>query len=212
MHPLHAHDAITGVILAGGRARRMDGMDKGLVAVAGRPLIEWVLAALRPQVDNILISANRNLARYSDYGYPVIRDPLPDYPGPLAGILGALRAAPTGWILTLPCDDPTPPRDLLARLRAALNEQGGVIACAHDGERPQPLHALLPTALAPDLADYLADGERRLWTWLTRYRLAHAFYNASTWPDLNLNTPEQRRHAELKLLTSKDLDSPSPPL
>ncbi|NKN33719.1 molybdenum cofactor guanylyltransferase MobA [Marichromatium bheemlicum] len=199
----HTHPEVTGVILAGGRARRLGGQDKGLLEVAGRPLIAWAITALRPQVDRLLICANRNIERYADYGHPVIRDPLPDYPGPLAGILGAMRAVSTDWILTLPCDDPAPPPDLHARLRMALETQHATLACANDGSRLQPLHALLPVALATDLEAYLDSGERRLTTWLARHRIAHAVYNAASWPVLNINTPRQRAQAEHHLRHSR---------
>ena len=97
-------ETLTGIVLAGGRARRLSGVDKGLVTVGGRPLIAWTLAALAPQVGAVLINANRHLERYAEFGYPVVADAIPDYQGPLAGFLAGMPAARTDWIPTLPCD------------------------------------------------------------------------------------------------------------
>ena len=118
-------NSITGLILAGGRARRMGGEDKGLIPLAGRPLIAWVIAALAPQVGRILISANRNQAAYAAFGHPVIGDEaggteLTGFQGPLAGIAAAMTRMETPWLLTLPCDAPLAPADLASRLAAAL--------------------------------------------------------------------------------------------
>ena len=119
-------DQITGLILAGGQARRMGGQDKGLIPLAGRPLIAWVIAALTPQVGRILISANRNQAAYAAFGHPVIGDEavgaeLAGFQGPLAGIAAAMTRMETPWLLTLPCDAPLAPADLAPRLAASLN-------------------------------------------------------------------------------------------
>lgn len=191
--------AVTGVILAGGAGRRMGGLDKGLVPVAGRPLVEWVIDALAPQVATLLISANRNLDRYGAHGYPVVEDADRGFQGPLAGILTAMRAASTPWILTLPCDGPRPPPDLRERLARSLHEQGGALAVATDGRRQQSLHALVPVALAASLAAFLAEGERKVALWQARHRIALADF--SDCPDgfVNINSSDEARAIEQRL-------------
>jgi len=179
--------AISGVVLAGGRGRRMGGQDKGWVSYRGRPLVEWTIERLAPQVDELFISANRNLDRYAALGHPVLRDPLPDYPGPLAGILAALRRARHPLLLVVPCDTPAIPLDLAQRLHQALVAADAEIARVHDGRRWQPLHALLRTHLADDLAMALAGGERRLTQWQARHRLARADYADLPQAFCNLN-------------------------
>ncbi|HYN79739.1 MAG TPA: molybdenum cofactor guanylyltransferase MobA [Lamprocystis sp. (in: g-proteobacteria)] len=183
-----AKASITGVILAGGQARRMGGVDKGLVAFAGRPLIEWVITALRPQVGTLLINANRNLERYADYGLMVIPDLEPGFQGPLAGIRSAMQAARTDWIVTVPCDGPYPAPDLVERLATALSAADAELAVATDGVRIQPVHALLPVRLAASLAEALGAGERKVDRWYARHRVAYADF--SDRPDcfLNINT------------------------
>ncbi|QIK37517.1 molybdenum cofactor guanylyltransferase [Caldichromatium japonicum] len=185
---------LTALILAGGRGRRLGGIDKGLVEIGDRPLIAWILAALAPQVGAILISANRHSEHYRSLGHPVLTDPLPDYPGPLAGILAGLRAAPSPWILVVPCDAPCLPLDLGTRLARALVQHRGDLAVVHDGERAQWLHALLPVGLADELADFLAQGGRRAEDWLRRYRIAWADYSGQAKAFVNLNTLEDLRN------------------
>ena len=180
---------ITGVILAGGQSRRLGGQDKGLLPFAGRPLVEWVIAALAPQVATLLISANRNLDHYAGYGLPVLPDLDPGFQGPLAGFRSAMQAARTDWIITLPCDGPYPAADLVARLALALRTQDGCLAVATDGQRLQPVHALLPVALAADLDTFLATGERKITRWYTRYRVALA--DLSDRPDCFVNINNQ---------------------
>ncbi len=182
---------ITGVVLAGGAGRRLGGVDKGLMPFRGRPLVEWVIEALRPQVGALVISANRNLELYAAYGLPVVTDCGPGFQGPLAGIHRAMQAARTPWIITLPCDGPYPAPDLVERLSLALADQDADLAVAADGARIQPVQALLPVRLAPDLAAWLAAGERRVSAWYARHRMAVA--DLSDRPDafLNLNTPEE---------------------
>jgi molybdopterin-guanine dinucleotide biosynthesis protein A len=181
---------ITGVILAGGQASRLGGQDKGLLPFNGRPLVAWVIEALAPQVSGLLISANRNLEQYTSYGLPVVADLDPGFQGPLAGFRTAMRAARTGWIITLPCDGPYPAPDLVARLVLALREQGGDLAVATDGQRIQPVYALLPVRLAADLEAFLGTGERKITRWYSHHRVALADF--SDRPDCfaNINTQE----------------------
>lgn len=187
---------ITGVILAGGRGRRFGGADKGLLPLHGRPLIEHVIAALRPQVAELLISANRNLERYAAYGCRVLPDTLADHPGPLAGMLSALRAAATPYVLSAPCDVPAPPADLAARLGAALVQAQSQAAVAVCGGQVQPVFALLHRALADDLQEYLAGGGREAGAWLRRQHAANADFSDRPQAFENVNTPEDLRRLD----------------
>jgi len=155
-------EAITGVVLAGGRGERMGGEDKGLVPFQGRPLIAHVLARLCPQVGEVLISANRNLDRYRAFGHRVIEDDQASFGafcGPLAGMLAGLRHSRLPWVAFVPCDAPALPLDLVAKLSCATDGiRPAVAACA--GQR-QFVFCLLPALLAPRLTASLAAGERR---------------------------------------------------
>lgn len=181
---------LIGAILAGGRARRMGGADKGLLELRGRPMIEWVIEALLPQVDRLVINANRNAERYAAYGFPVIADTMADYQGPLAGLAAAMDySAGTGSILTVPCDSPAVPPDIAARLSAALAQGDAELAVAHDGERLQPVHALVPVALRGSLASFLVNGERKVDLWYARHRVAIADFSDCRDCFANLNRP-----------------------
>lgn len=188
---------IIGVILAGGQARRLGGVDKGLVEVGGRRMIEWIVDGLGPQVDTIVINANRNPDRYRRFGFPVVADRLSSYQGPLAGVAAALDGVPDGAaILTVPCDSPMLPPDLAARLLGALEAQRAELAVAHDGERLQPVHALIPAALRASLDAYLATGERAMHGWYARHRMATADFSDRRDLFLNLNRPDDLARLE----------------
>ena len=189
-------ETITGVVLAGGKARRMGGQDKGLRPFAGRPMVEWVIDSLAPQVGALVINANRNREAYAAYGHPVIADEIEGFQGPLAGFASTMAAVSTPWILTLPCDGPYPAPDLAERLCAALAEQEAEIAVATDGNRMQPVYALIPVALAASLRDYLAAGERKIDRWYARHRVA--LVDLSDHPEAfaNVNTLEDSRTLE----------------
>lgn len=199
---------ITGVILAGGQARRMGGTDKGLVELAGRPMIEYVLQSLEPQVHAILINANRNLDRYRRYGHPVIPDRDGDYSGPLAGMCSAMAAAHTPFVVTAPCDSPLLPFDLAARLLAALQDQHTELAVAHDGERLQPVFALLPVALRPSLEQALAAHERKIDRWYARHNVATADFSDRKQAFRNVNTPEDLTSLAEQLQTPRRRQAP----
>jgi len=192
---------ITGLVLAGGQARRMGGMDKGLVELAGQPMIAHVLAALEPQVGRILINANRNHDRYATFGYPVVADDMQGYLGPLAGVLSGLKAATTEFMLTVPCDSPLLAPDLAACLLAAIERGSGDIAVAHDGERLQPVFLLLRRELTASLEKFLAGGGRKIDAWLDRQRLAKADLRHRRESFVNVNDPAERAELELRLLS-----------
>lgn len=189
----HALDDVTGAVLAGGRGLRMGGQDKGLVPHAGRPLVAHVLEALRPQVRELMIIANRNPDRYAGFGAPVHPDSLPGFQGPLAGILTALERAKTPLVLCVPCDTPALPADLARRLHAALESAGADAAVAHDGVRMHPVICLLRRSLARRLAHGLEAGERRVQDWLGQQRLALADFSDAPQRFENFNTLEQLR-------------------
>jgi len=176
---------LTALVLAGGEGRRMGGRDKGLLTWCGRPLIAWVLARVVAHADAVLVSANRHLARYGALGHPVVRDPRPGL-GPLGGLLGASsRLPPDHALLTLPCDTPCLPADLVARLRQGDDP---AIRVARDPARVHWLLALYPPGALSGLADYLASGGRSVHGFIrTRPHRYVSFPEAEAFA--NLNTP-----------------------
>ena len=148
------------VILAGGRGTRLGGVDKGLMLWQGKPMIEHLLPTL-PAASPLMINANRNIEQYQRYGVPVIRDQLENYQGPLAGILCALQHCHTDYLLCMPCDSPQPPTQLSERLLQCLLSNHATAAICHDGERLQPLFALLSRDLQAPLQAWLAGGQRK---------------------------------------------------
>jgi molybdopterin-guanine dinucleotide biosynthesis protein A len=188
-----AREAITGLILAGGRGLRLGGVDKGLQPWRGLPLVDHALALLAPQVREVMISANRNEPLYARRGVRVLADAADDFPGPLAGILAGLRAAATPWLAVVPCDSPRLPADLVERLAAGLQARPGAVAQRADG-RLEPVCCLLSTALADDLAAYLAEGGRKVEGWIARHAAPVPFERAGDAAAFaNLNTPDDLR-------------------
>ncbi|XXN63271.1 molybdenum cofactor guanylyltransferase MobA [Enterobacter ludwigii] len=182
--------AFTGVILAGGQGSRMGGQDKGLLMLQGEPLYQHVLRRFRPQVNIVLISANRNIDRYQASGCQVVTDSLPDYPGPLAGMLSGLRQSKTDWVAFCACDTPWIPTDFVARL---WHQRGDAPAVwVKSSQRDHPALALVNCALADDLEAWLLRGERRLMQFLhehgghavTLLEAESAFRNINTPDDL----------------------------
>ena len=193
------HHSISGVIVAGGRGSRLGGREKGLVELAGRPMIGYVIAALQPQVDELLINANRELDRYRHFDLRVVSDTLPDYQGPLAGIAVALEQAANDLVLVVPCDAPLLPCDLAVRLRTKLERAGAEFCLPHDGERLQPSFLLLRRTLLPSIREFLAGGERKLLLWIESRNPAIADFSDQPGAFFNVNTEEERRQAEQRL-------------
>jgi len=184
------HDAPTGVILAGGQGRRMGGRNKGWVIWRGRPLIEWVIERLAPQTATTLISTNTDIDRYRALGFPCVTDTHPDYRGPLAGVAAAFAACPARSLLCVPVDAPCIPADLGTRLARALAAADAPAAIAHDGERLQPLFALLRPTLAPRLQQDLSGGPLAAGRWLREAGAITVDFSDQPQAFANLNTPE----------------------
>lgn len=182
---MSAAEGVAAVILAGGLGRRMGGADKGLIEYRGRPLIDWSLDALAPQVGEIVISANRNLTRYATYGRRVLPDTLPGFPGPLAGVLAALEAVRTDWLLAVPCDTPRLPEDLAARLLEAARRQNAVLAVAADDVRVHYSCFMVRTDQRDDLAAFLARGERAVRRWQAGLASVTVQFDAACFANLN---------------------------
>ena len=176
---------VAAVILAGGQGRRMGGADKGLIDYQGRPLIEWVLAALAPQVGEIVISANRNLERYAAYGRRVLPDTLPDFQGPLAGVLAALQAVTADWLLVVPCDTPHLPADLALRLLGAAQLESVPLAVAEDAARVHHSCFLVHTDQRDHLAGFLARGERAVRHWQAELSSTRVRFDAAGFANFN---------------------------
>ena len=193
---------VLGLLLAGGRARRMGGGDKCLLPLGGKPLLAHAIARARPQVSLLLLNANGDPARFARFGLPVVADPVPGFAGPLAGILAGmawLRAnrPDISWIASFATDTPFFPRDLVARLFAAVDEQGADLACAASNGRAHPVFGLWPTRLHAPLARFLLEeGGRKIDAFTARYRLAVAeFAGSAPDPFFNINMPEDLEHA-----------------
>ncbi|MDC4234608.1 molybdenum cofactor guanylyltransferase MobA [Pasteurella multocida] len=175
------------VILAGGQARRMGGVDKGLQLFRNQSLFEHIYQRLQPQIADIAINANRNQQRYAQSGLPVFSDDLAGFQGPLSGILTALQRAQSNFVLFVPCDCPFFPMDLFAKLKHAVISQHAQLAYAHDGEREHPTFCLVSTSLAPALAQYLATGERRMLTFMQQQHAIAVDFSATPDAFKNIN-------------------------
>lgn len=195
------NENVTGVVLAGGKARRMGGVDKGLVEINGQPMIQYVLDALKPQVQEILINANRNSAQYEKFGYSVVSDQLEDFQGPLAGMATTMAKAKTKYICTCPCDGPLITKDLVTRLYSAISKQHVKIAVAHDGKRMQPVYALLDCDLHESLLNYLMSGERKIDRWFTQHNCIEVDFSDKQDCFININTPEDKLTISQQLAT-----------
>lgn len=192
-HPSNTIPLLTGMVLAGGKARRMGGQDKGLVPYQGHPLIAHVLERLEPQVDTVLINANRNHDQYMQFGCPVIADAEDGFLGPLAGILAGLRAAQTERLLCVPCDSPQISPELAAKLALPFAQETIRISVASCGGRLQPVFAMLHTSLSGALDNFLRDGGRKI----------DEFYAAQGFEEVSFGNPDEFRnintHEELSL-------------
>jgi molybdenum cofactor guanylyltransferase len=192
-----------GVVLAGGLARRMGGGDKARIRIGGKTILERVLARLAPQCSAVIINANGDPARFADTGLPVVPDSVPDFVGPLAGILAGLdwaaaHAPAVADVVSAPGDCPFLPRDLVARLTAARRAAGLPLACARSGEWRHPVLGLWPVALRDDLRRALVEGgQRKIEVWTARHGIAIADWPATPVdPFFNVNTPEDAAAAE----------------
>ena len=195
-------ERIAGVILAGGKATRMGGGDKGMREIGGRRLIDHVIERLTPQVSAIVLNANGDPSRFGEFGFPVLPDSLPDYPGPLAGVLAALDwAAENGvnHVVSVAADTPFFPLDLVEALNKAAGPEGLALAASPDETsrvQRQPTFGLWPVALRRDLRAALEGGLRKIVLWTDQHQAGQAVFSADYDPFFNVNTPEDLAAAE----------------
>lgn len=182
---------ITGVVLAGGQGRRMGGVDKGLQLLRGQPMVQWVIERFAPQVDELLINANQNIEQYQALGYRVIPDAIGGYAGPLAGLHCGLSAAHHPLAVTVPCDSPFLPLDLVARLYAALQQNDADLAVARTGNQPHPVFCLCRTSVLPNLTQFLAGGGRKIDAWYASLNTVEVAFDDEAEAFANINTPEE---------------------
>ncbi len=179
------YESITGGVLAGGRGARMSGQDKGLVILNQKALVQYSIEALQSIVGNVIISANRNLLEYKQFGFPVLTDNMPGFHGPLAGILRLMEATSSNYLLVMPCDCPLITKEHIEKLLLAIINLDVEISVANDGSRMQPVFAAMKTALAGELKNFLACGERKVETWVKSHQYCSVDFNTS--PDIFLN-------------------------
>ena len=182
---------ITGIVLAGGMGRRMGGIDKGLVELDGRPMVAHVLARLSPQVDAVLINANQNQDRYAAFGYPVVADAVGGFAGPLAGLHAGMAAAATPLVVTVPCDSPFLPTDLVTRLAAARARDNAQLAVARTFDQPHPVFALVRRDVLPHLATFLERGGRKIDAWYATLRIVDVAFDDCEAAFRNINTADE---------------------
>ena len=194
-----AMSGITSIILAGGRATRMNGADKGLISLQNKPLISHVISRLQPQADEIFINANREIAQYVAFGFKVLQDENQDFAGPLAGILLGLKHAKHELVLSVPCDSPLLPLDLALRIYNGMLENHADIAVASSDGSTHPVFCLMKKSVLPSLIDFLDAGERKVSAWQKSQAYCEVDFSDCNNAFVNLNTLEELRELELKL-------------
>jgi molybdenum cofactor guanylyltransferase len=181
-----ASEPITGIVLAGGLGRRMGGVDKGLQPLHGRPMVATVLERLSPQVDEIVINANQNTDAYAAFGHRVAPDAITGFAGPLAGLHAGLSAATHDLVVTVPCDSPFLPADLVARLKKELQQND--LAVAKTGDQPHPVFALVRKAVMPNLEAFLSGGGRKIDAWYASLKVVEVRFDDEADAFRNINT------------------------
>ena len=182
---------VTGVVLAGGQGSRMGGVDKGLQEFRGKPMVVHAIERLAPQVDEILINANRNAEAYAGFGHRVIADEIEGFAGPLAGFERGLAHARGELVITVPCDSPYLPADLVARMRAALEREDAQVAVAKTGDQAHPVFCLMRRDVHESLRGFLASGERKIDRWFPRLRATMVSFDDEAEAFRNINTREE---------------------
>ena len=185
--------SITGIVLAGGKGSRMGGVDKGLQPLRGKAMIEWVLARFEPQVSEIIINANQNIDRYRSYGHPVVSDRIGGFAGPLAGLHAGLNAAKHPLVVTVPCDSPFLPADLVARLGTALG--ANQLAVAKTGDQAHPVFALMKRDVRESLEAFLASGGRKIDAWYAALKVVEVSFDDEADAFRNINTLDELKGA-----------------
>jgi len=180
---------ITGIVLAGGLGRRMGGVDKGLQPFRGKPMAQWAIERLAPQVDELIVNANQNRSDYARFGFRVIADELSGFAGPLAGLHAGMKAASRDLVVTVPCDSPFLPSDLVARLRAALG--ANELAVAKTGAQPHPVFSLVSRAVLPHLESFLVSGGRKIDAWYATLKVVEVAFDDEEDASRNINTREE---------------------
>jgi molybdopterin-guanine dinucleotide biosynthesis protein A len=181
--------AISGIVLAGGLGRRMGGVDKGLQPLRGKPMVEHVLARLSPQVGEIIINANQNTEAYGKFGHRVIGDAIAGFAGPLAGLHAGLKAARNPLVVTVPCDSPFLPPDLVSRLHASLKDND--LAVAKTGDQAHPVFALVKKTLLENLEAFLTGGGRKIDAWYGSLKFVEVLFDDEADAFRNINTLEE---------------------
>jgi len=182
---------VSGIVLAGGQGRRMGGVDKGLQLLRGKPMVEWVIERLSPQVGEILINANQNLDQYAKYGHRVVPDEIAGFAGPLAGLHAGLKAAANPLIVTVPCDSPFLPQDLVSRLKKSLAERD--LAVAKTGDQPHPVFSLMKRQVRESLEAFLASGGRKIDAWYAALKVVEVSFDDEADAFRNINTLDELR-------------------
>ena len=181
---------VTGVLLAGGQGRRMGGVDKGLQLLRGKPMAQHVIERFGPQVDELLINANQNIEQYQQLGYQVVPDAIGDFAGPLAGLHRGLSDAAYPLVVTAPCDSPFLPLDLVAQLKAALEQNNADLAVAKTGNQPHPVFSLCRQSVLPSLTAFLESGGRKIDAWYAQLKVVEVQF-ADEAAFRNINTRDE---------------------
>jgi molybdenum cofactor guanylyltransferase len=182
---------VTGVILAGGQGSRMGGVDKGLQPFRGKPMVAHVIDRLVPQVAELLINANRNAEAYGAFGYRIVADEIEGFAGPLAGFERGLAHASRELVVTVPCDSPFLPADLVARLHGALQAAGAQLAVAKTGDQAHPVFSLMRRDVHQSLRAFLASGQRKIDKWYAALEVVEVPFDDEADAFLNINTREE---------------------
>jgi molybdopterin-guanine dinucleotide biosynthesis protein A len=199
---MNSQTKVAGVILAGGRARRMNNDDKGLVKFKGRPMIGYAIDAMAPVGDCLYINANRNIAQYRQFGWPVISDQTDTFDGPLAGILAAMAHADADILVVMPCDSPLVKTGHLKKLLQACMENNADVAVAFDGTELHPVFCVVKTSLRASLQSYLACGRRKMADWLMQQNAVRVDFSDEPGIFCNINSA-----CELSMLENADYSS-----
>ena len=180
---------VSGIVLAGGQGRRMGSVDKGLQLLHGKPMVSWVIARFSPQVDEIIVNANQNVQQYEAFGHSVVRDQIGGFAGPLAGLHAGLEAVSQPLAVTVPCDSPFLPLDLVSRLHSSL--EGNDLAVAKTGAQAHPVFALVRKSVLQNLEAFLAGGGRKIDAWYSSLKHVEVLFDDEADAFRNINTLEE---------------------